>query len=140
MLKPKLFPIVFLFFVFLVGHGQSLSPFELDSEWIAKIESMVKDQKNVVTKVKKKLLIFSLHTGYKHWTIPIRRSPWCMHWRPCHWIYLKREMAVTSVGCTSIKTNDSLCELLAHHHRLSMVAVPLKRTNGSLKRQTHRPT
>lgn len=70
MLKPKLFPFVFLFFVFLAGHGQSLSPFELDSEWIAKIESMVKDQKNLTTKVKKKLLIFSLHTGYEHWTIP----------------------------------------------------------------------
>ena len=70
MLKSKLFSFVFLFFVFLAGHGQSLSPFELNSEWIAKIESMVKDQKNVATKVKKKLLIFSLHTGYKHWTIP----------------------------------------------------------------------
>lgn len=70
MLKSKLFSFVFLFFFFLAGHGQGLSPFELNSEWIAKIESMVKDQKNVATKVKKKLLIFSLHTGYKHWTIP----------------------------------------------------------------------
>ena len=70
MLKSKLFPFIFLFFVFLAGHAQSLPPFELNSEWIAKIESMVKDQKNLTTKVKKKLLIFSLHTGYKHWTIP----------------------------------------------------------------------
>ncbi|MGA0373131.1 MAG: ThuA domain-containing protein [Flavobacteriaceae bacterium] len=68
--KSKLFLFVFLLFVFVLAEAQSLSSFELNSEWIAKIESKVKNQKKVATHGKKKLLIFSLHTGYKHWTIP----------------------------------------------------------------------
>ena len=68
--KSKLFLFVFLLFVFVLAQAQSLSSFELNSEWIAKIESKVKNQKKVATHGKKKLLIFSLHTGYEHWTIP----------------------------------------------------------------------
>lgn len=61
----------FSFFITLIAvHGQSLTPFDLNSAWISKIESLVKDQKKVPIQTKKKLLIFSLHTGYKHWTIP----------------------------------------------------------------------
>ena len=47
-----------------------MTPFDLNSAWISKIESLVKVQKKVPIQTKKKLLIFSLHTGYKHWTIP----------------------------------------------------------------------
>ena len=61
----------FSFFITLIAvHGQSLTSFDLNSAWISKIESLVKDQKKVPIQTKKKLLIFSLHTGYKHWTIP----------------------------------------------------------------------
>ena len=68
--KSKSLVTVFLYFAITLVHGQGLPSFELNSEWKEKIESMVKDQKKVPIEDKKKLLIFSLHTGYKHWTIP----------------------------------------------------------------------
>lgn len=68
--RSKFFVTVFLMLIFFVMQGQSLPSFELNSEWKAKIESMVKDQIKTSTIDKKKLLIFSLHTGYQHWTIP----------------------------------------------------------------------
>ena len=70
LLKSKSLVIVFLSFAITLVHGQSLPSFELSSEWKEKIESMVSDQKKTHVKKKKKLLIFSLHTGYQHWTIP----------------------------------------------------------------------
>ena len=70
LLKSKSLFTIYLYLAITAVHGQSLSSFELNSEWITKIESMVKDQKKVPIQDKKKLLIFSLHTGYKHWTIP----------------------------------------------------------------------
>ena len=51
-------------------HSQSLQPFELDATWKSKIKSMVDSHPTVKYKKQKKVLIFSLHTGYKHWTIP----------------------------------------------------------------------
>ena len=70
LLKPKSLLTIFLSFSIMLIHGQDLPSFELNSEWIEKIESMVSDQKKTYVKKKKKLLIFSLHTGYQHWTIP----------------------------------------------------------------------
>ena len=69
-LKSKIFLTVLLLSSFSLIHGQRFQSFELNSEWKDKIKSMVKDQKKTSTKKKKKLLIFSLHTGNQHWTIP----------------------------------------------------------------------
>ncbi len=69
-LKPKLLLTIVLLSSFSLIRGQRFQSFELNSEWKEKIESMVRVQKKTYTKKKKKLLIFSLHTGYQHWTIP----------------------------------------------------------------------
>ena len=69
-LKSKIFLTVLLLSSFSLIHGQRFQSFELNSEWKEKIESMVRIQKKTDTKKKKKLLIFSLHTGYQHWSIP----------------------------------------------------------------------
>ena len=66
--KSSIFVILFIFISVL--QAQSLPSFELNSEWTASIESMVNSQKKLTLKKKKKLLIFSLHTGFEHWTIP----------------------------------------------------------------------
>lgn len=53
-----------------IVFSQKLPDFELTDEWLNKIESMIPEQNGFAQKKKKELLIFSLHTGYKHWTIP----------------------------------------------------------------------
>lgn len=53
-----------------VVFSQKLPDFELTDEWLNKIESMIPEQNGFTQKKKKELLIFSLHTGFKHWTIP----------------------------------------------------------------------
>ena len=68
--KSKSLLFVFSLLFFCGIQGQSLPPFELTSAWKTKIESMVKEQIKTPTKDKKKLLIFSLYTGFNHWTIP----------------------------------------------------------------------
>jgi type 1 glutamine amidotransferase len=52
------------------ARGQDLEPFEVTETWVSKIAAMAPP--SVVKKLteKKKILIFSLHTGYGHWTIP----------------------------------------------------------------------
>lgn len=69
-LKSKIFLTFLLISSFSLIHGQRFQSFELNSEWKEKIESLVRTQKKTDTKKKKKLLIFSLHTGYQHWSIP----------------------------------------------------------------------
>ncbi len=66
--KPLL--TVFLLLSFCWSQGQSLPSFELTSEWREKIKSTVKEQMKTPTNDKKKLLIFSLYTGFNHWIIP----------------------------------------------------------------------
>ena len=70
----KSYKLTITFFLFLMAnlymHSQSLQKFELDATWKNKIKSMVDSQPTVKYKKQKKVLIFSLHTGYKHWTIP----------------------------------------------------------------------
>lgn len=52
------------------AHTQSLPEIELTEAWLAKIESLAPDEPRVAVDEKRKILIFSLHTGYEHWTIP----------------------------------------------------------------------
>lgn len=50
--------------------AQSLPAFELSEEWLAKIEQMAPAEPRIPVDDQKKILIFSLHTGFEHWTIP----------------------------------------------------------------------
>ena len=68
--KSKILLIIILLLSFSPIYGQRIQSFELTSEWKEKIESLVRVQKKTDIKKKKKLLIFSLHTGYQHWSIP----------------------------------------------------------------------
>ena len=52
------------------SYSQSLPEFEITKSWLNKIEAMVEGKKRLAPNKKKNLLIFSLHTGYNHWTIP----------------------------------------------------------------------
>ena len=68
--KFKIILTVLLLSSFSLMQGQRFQSFELNSDWIEKIQSMVEVQKKNPIEEKKRLLIFSSHTGYKHWTIP----------------------------------------------------------------------
>lgn len=61
-----------IFVVLLFGNvsAQSLEPFELTDSWLSKIEAMAPSETTTKVDKKKNILIFSLHTGYEHWTIP----------------------------------------------------------------------
>lgn len=50
--------------------AQDLKPFDYTPEWLSEIEVLV--PKNTVDKMatKRNILVFSLHTGFEHWTIP----------------------------------------------------------------------
>ena len=52
------------------SYSQSLPEFEITQSWLNKIEAMVEGKKRLAPNKKMNLLIFSLHTGYNHWTIP----------------------------------------------------------------------
>lgn len=64
----KIFASVLLSLIPIFVFSQSLSSFELSKEWLTKIEKIAPEGKGL--KVKKNILIFSLHTGFNHWTIP----------------------------------------------------------------------
>jgi type 1 glutamine amidotransferase len=66
---PKIIPFLFLPFVVLTLSAQDLEPFELTDDWIVKIEQLL-PQEQITEGEKKNILIFSLHTGFEHWTIP----------------------------------------------------------------------
>lgn len=68
MIKKLLIPCLFL----LSGSlpGQDLEPFELSPQWLDTIEQLAPDSPQAEPKTGRRLLIFSLHTGYEHWAIP----------------------------------------------------------------------
>ena len=64
-----------LFFILLliscfILKSQSLPVIEITQKWLDGIENMVEGKKRLEPNKKKDILIFSLHTGYNHWTIP----------------------------------------------------------------------
>ena len=64
---------VFIFLFLLItsySNAQSYDAIEITDEWLTKIKAMVASNKRLPSSERKNLLIFSLHTGYKHWTIP----------------------------------------------------------------------
>ncbi len=62
--------IITLFSLCLWCHAQSLEAFECDSEWIDKITRIAPSKPIVTPKKQRKVLVLSLHTGFKHWVIP----------------------------------------------------------------------
>jgi len=64
----KLFILV-LFLLSNVISAQQYDAFELTETWLSKIKKIAPEAETTKSK-KKNVLIFSLHTGFKHWTIP----------------------------------------------------------------------
>ena len=50
--------------------AQDLKPFELTDAWLTGVDEIAPSSTTVSVRKKKTLLIFSLHTGFEHWTIP----------------------------------------------------------------------
>lgn len=60
-----------VFFAFSgIALGQNLSEVPLDENWKGKIKSLAPEETSFEFKKKKKILVFSLHTGFNHWVIP----------------------------------------------------------------------
>ncbi len=50
-------------------YAQGQQPFDIDDEWLAKIESIAPSKPTIKADVRN-ILVFSQHTGFNHWTIP----------------------------------------------------------------------
>lgn len=68
-MKKSVLLIVILQISFTIS-AQDVEAFTLTSEWLAKIEKLIPSTTTNTETAKKNLLIFSLHTGFDHWTIP----------------------------------------------------------------------
>ena len=66
--------LIFAFLFFNQMNSQNLASFEITDDWLAKIEEMVDLKKSFPSLIKKNILIFSLFTGYDHWTVPHTES------------------------------------------------------------------
>jgi len=69
--KPLLSGLLLL--ALLGGHtarAQALPEVPLDAAWKEKIHALAPAKPRFPTAAKKRVLVFSLHTGYKHWVIP----------------------------------------------------------------------
>lgn len=62
--------IALIIFVSCNSSAQKVEEFELNDTWIQKIATILPKSEIPVNSKKKQVLIFSLHTGFKHWTIP----------------------------------------------------------------------
>ncbi|WP_430974260.1 ThuA domain-containing protein [Sunxiuqinia rutila] len=66
--KQILISILFIFSIMLASAQQK--EFECDKEWIQQIIKLAPDQAEVQPVKKRKVLVFSLFTGFNHWVIP----------------------------------------------------------------------
>ena len=66
----KLIFATFSFLFFNVITAQSLDSFEVTDEWVSKIEKLAPSKPRVKADIKK-VLVFSQHTGFYHWTAPL---------------------------------------------------------------------
>jgi uncharacterized protein len=66
----KLGLILFLVCLALTGFGQDLPSVVLDEVWKSKIHQLAPEKASFPFSTKKKILVFSLHTGFDHWVIP----------------------------------------------------------------------
>ncbi len=68
-MKNYLYPILaFLFFG--CANGQDLDAFDYSEEWLSKIEALIPANETDQVNADRDVLVFSLHTGFEHWTIP----------------------------------------------------------------------
>ena len=51
-------------------QAQSLEPFEVNDDWVGKIREAAPSSPTVKPLEKRRMLVFSLHTGFYHWSIP----------------------------------------------------------------------
>lgn len=51
-------------------NSQNLEPFEISDEWLTHIQEIAPSKPTTIVKKKRNILVFSLQTGFKHWTIP----------------------------------------------------------------------
>ncbi len=68
-MRRIIFLVGFLFILFQGAKSQSLPEFEVTPAWLSKIAALTPERPTVVAK-KRNVLVFSLHTGFKHWVIP----------------------------------------------------------------------
>ncbi len=61
-------PIIILLFS-ITACAQSLEQFPVNDDWLAKIESLAPSTPRIKAE-KRKIMVFSQHTGFYHWTIP----------------------------------------------------------------------
>jgi len=64
-----IYAIVFFSFSGL-AFGQGLDEVTLNEEWKGKIRALAPEETSFEFQKKKKILVFSLHTGFNHWVIP----------------------------------------------------------------------
>lgn len=53
-----------------LAFGQSLNEVTLNEDWKEKIKALAPEEATFDFQKKKKILVFSLHTGFNHWVIP----------------------------------------------------------------------
>ncbi len=59
--------------VLVLCHGlnaQDLKPFDVSDRWLKEIHELAPTRPTIPTDKKRNILIFSLYTGFEHWTIP----------------------------------------------------------------------
>ncbi|GAA3572131.1 ThuA domain-containing protein [Snuella lapsa] len=71
-MKTKQLIIATLLITFFISAStaQSMDEFKISPEWISKIERLAPSEPSVKNVSKKRILVFSKATGFKHWTIP----------------------------------------------------------------------
>ena len=69
-MKTLVFYAIVFFSASGLAYSQSLDMVTLNEEWREKIKSLAPEETTFEFKEKKKILIFSLHTGFNHWVIP----------------------------------------------------------------------
>lgn len=69
MIRNIFYGIVFFFSISDL-YAQSLQEVNLNEEWKSKIKSLAPGKTTFPSAKKKKVLVFSLHTGFNHWVIP----------------------------------------------------------------------
>jgi type 1 glutamine amidotransferase len=86
--------------------AEKLPSFELSEEWEEKVRSIAPDKAQAKTESDRKVLIFSLNTGFKHWCIP--------HTKAVVEILGEKTGAYASVESTDIK--EFLPENIGKYH------------------------
>ncbi|MFT7420631.1 MAG: type 1 glutamine amidotransferase [Arcticibacterium sp.] len=70
----KIVALFVLFFTSIGLEAQSLPALELNEAWLKEIKEKAPEQLSFPSSQKHKVLVFSLHTGFKHWVIPFAEA------------------------------------------------------------------